>query len=618
MKSYQQFFAELKRRHVFKVAAIYGAVGFVLLQVAELLGQGLRLPEWFLPMVTALVLLGFPIALVVAWAFELTPAGVRRTEAAGPEEIDEIVREPAARRWGAGLFALVGIVALASGAWWVGTQTGFPEAESKVASPSGPDARLPLEDGDEDRPAIAVLPFEDMSPQGDQAYFSDGITEEILNTLVKVDGLKVAARTSAFAFRGQNLDMRAIGDSLDVGYLIEGSVRKAGDQLRITAQLIDSEDGTHLWSEAYDRRLDDVFAIQMEIARSIADALRLPLGLADRDELVSPTADLEAYDLYLEGRGRIRERGEGLREAVRLFEAALAHDSTWAPAWAALAEALELASWYVSAWDSVPADREAQSRHRRELWSEAEVAAKRSLALDAELPSARVALGSIHRNRREWQAAERQYRQALALDPDNPEAHQQYAELLASMGRIREARIAAERAVRLDPAPIRRQILASVLWADGRYDRSLRIDRELIAEDHEETPSARLRSLHYIHSMQIGRYDEALRYGLDFFGDVSRAEHEQMVRALRAGDQELVPEGELGRHPHLTALTWQRFGNPDRAFEAIRRTLTEAPDQQQLWLWHPVFDPIRQRPEFQEILARLDLADRTVQRTPVS
>lgn len=618
MKSYQQFFAELKRRHVFKVAAIYGGVGFVLLQIAELLGQGLRLPEWFLPMVTALVLLGFPIALVVAWAFELTPDGVRRTAMAGSEEIDEIVREPAARRWRAGLLALVGIAALASGAWWVGTQTGFPEARSEDAPATDDERDVPqnvlAEDAD-GRPAIAVLPFRDMSREGDQTYFSDGITEEILNTLVKVDGLKVAGRTSALAFRGENLDMRAIGDSLDVGYLIEGSVRKAGDRLRITAQLIDSDDGTHLWSEAYSRQLDDVFAIQIEIARAIADALQLPLGLAESDDLVNPTADLEAYDLYLEGRARIRERGESLREAVRLFEEALAHDSTWAPAWAALAETLELTSWYQSAWEVVPTDPEARLEQREALWSEAEAAAKRALSLDADLPSARVALGSVYRNRLQWSAAEREYQRALALDPDNPEAHQQYSDLLGNMGRIREARAAAERAVRLDPAPVRRRALSSILWADGRYDESLRMMRELIATDPD---AVALRHLHYLHSMQIGRYDEAARYGLDFTENSSQAQHEQMVRALRAGDPALIPEGGLARDPYLAALTWQRFDDPERAYAAIRRAFTEAPHQQNIWLWHPNFDPIRQQPKFQEILARQNLEGRTVERTPTS
>ncbi|MDX1579848.1 MAG: tetratricopeptide repeat protein, partial [Gemmatimonadota bacterium] len=521
--------------------------------------------------------------------------------------------------------ALVGIAALVGGAWWVGTQTGFPEARSEDAPVAAATARPGLADapevGADDRPSIAVLPFRDMSPAGDQAYFSDGITEEILNTLVKVDGLKVAARTSAFAFRGEDLDMRAIGDSLDVGYLIEGSVRKAGDQLRITAQLIDSEDGTHLWSEAYNRELDDVFAIQIEIARAIAEALRLPLGLAEDDELVNPTSDLEAYDLYLEGRARIRERGESLREAIRLFEEALAHDSTWAPAWAALAEALELYSWYQPNWEFEPRDGAEALRHRRMLWSEAEAAARRALALDAELPSARVALGSVYRNRREWSAAEREYRLALDLDPDNPEAHQQYADLLGNMGRIREARISAERAVRLDPAPVRRRMLTGILWADGRYDESFRVKRALIAAYPESPVTPALKNLHYLHAMQLGRFEEALEYGPDpweKWAGATREQHEQMVRALQAGDPTMVPNGALGRDSHLTALTWHFFDEPERALTAIRRTFAESPDQQNIWLWHPVFDPIRQRPEFQEILARLNLDGRTVDRTPRS
>ena len=182
-----------------------------------------------------------------------------------------------------------------------------------------------------------------MSPEGDQEYFSDGMTEEILNTLAKIQELRVAARTSAFAFKGTTSRPAQRRATARRRYLVEGSVRKAGDQLRITAQLIDASNGSHLWSDTYDRTLDDVFAIQTEIAEAIAEQLRVPLGL-EGDEPRHPTADLEAYDLYLAGRAQMRQRGDGLREAIRLFEAAIARDSGWAPAWAALAEAHEIRS----------------------------------------------------------------------------------------------------------------------------------------------------------------------------------------------------------------------------------------------------------------------------------
>lgn len=617
MKSYQQLFAELKRRRVFKVAAVYGVVAFVLLQVADLLGQGLRLPDSFMPFITAVILLGFPLALILAWAFEVTPDGVQRTAGAEPGEIERIVAAPASKRWPAGLLALVGAGALLAGAWWAGTRmapgdgaaaaTGASRADSLQLSFAGAEA--------DDRPSIAVLPFLDMSPEGDQAYFSDGITEEILNTLVKVRDLKVAARTSAFAFRGRDLDMRAIGDSLGVAYLMEGSVRKAGDQLRITAQLIDAADGSHLWSESYDRMMDDVFAIQTEIAEAIAAELRVPLELDDPNELVTPTADLEAYDLYLAGRTKIRERGRNLREAVQLFEAAVARDSAWAPAWAALAEAQELRSWYPAAWDEEARDDtydDILMRHQ----AAAREAAERALSLDPAIPSARVALGSVHRNRRQWKAAEAEYLHALALDPDNAEAHHQYSEMLGGMGRITEALAAGERAVRLDPAPVRLFNQGLILWADARPEESARqVGRGIALDPDTDVPW--IRDLWYLMRLSEGAYDTALEFGYPTgeLLSVAPAQHVQVVQALEAGDATRVP-AEIDDRWGFRALTWSAFDARERALEAMEHSLVASSRGNLVWLWYPVLDPLRDDPRFQAVLAGYNLAGAAPQRTP--
>jgi TolB-like protein len=327
MRSHQQFFAELKRRNVFKVSAVYGAVAFGLIQVADPLADAMRLPDVFVPFVVALLVLGFPAALVLAWAFELSPQGVRKMGAATAGEIEAIVAQPASKRWPAGVLALAGVALLVAGAWWAGRQSGAAEAEIGTAERADAVQLAFTDPAEDERPSIAVLPFDDMSPDGDQAYFSDGMTEEILNVLAKIRELRVAARTSVFALKNVDLTATEVGDTLDVGHFVEGSVRKAGDRLRITAQLIDTSDGSHLWSESYDRDLEDVFAIQTEIAEAIAAELRVPLGLEEGERLVSPTRDLRAYDLYLAGRARMRERGTSLDEAVELFEAAIAQDS---------------------------------------------------------------------------------------------------------------------------------------------------------------------------------------------------------------------------------------------------------------------------------------------------
>ena len=624
-RGYQQFFAELKRRRVFRVMAIYGAVGFVLLQVAELLGEGLRLPEYFLSLVTALVLVGFPIAIVLAWAFETTPEGIRRTEDATDEEIAAILAEPATRRWPAGLLALIGIVALVAGAWWVGRRTAPATSTDAADEATGMQLAVPAA-VDEARPTIAVLPFADMSPEGDQEYFSDGITEELSNVLAGISELTVMARTSAFAFKEKDLDMRTIGDSLDVGYLVEGSVRKAGDELRITAQLIDAEDGSHVWSQQYDRRLDDVFAIQTEIAEAIANELRVPLGLVEGERLVSPTEDIEAYDLYLAGRTRMRERGDALGEAISLFEAAIARDSSWAPAWASLAEVSEIKVWYPWSFREEFTDAKQWVREAHET---AELAANRALELDPDNGSALVALGNVQRNRAEWEAAERTYLQALAADPEYAEAHHQYADLLFNMGRIDEAVRALDRAYALDPAPVRGRALSWALILDDRTDEALQLLEHVLASAAGVAPRRRTTWEAMDAAMRLGEMEKALdladrerALGPDpdpdpRLADLDSAEY----RALNAAAAQSLAEGKLELWPEefrdwIFPWQWMLLEEPDRAVTELLEQMGRPIYGRVAEVWDPLFDPVRDDPRIRSFLAERGLADAVVQRTP--
>lgn len=619
MKSYQQFFAELKRRNVFKVVAVYGGVSFGLLQLADLLKDGFGLPDTFVPFVTAIVLLGFPLALILAWAFEMTPNGVRRTDAAAPGEIAEIVAAPASTRWPAGLLALAGFAALFAGVWIAGQRSGASAAlgdgskdGARGEAANERDVRFAYADlSEDDRPSIAVLPFIDLSPGGDQEYFSDGMTEEILNVLAKVPELRVTARTSAFAFKGRQVDLRMVGDSLGVRYLVEGSVRKAGDQLRITAQLIDAADGSHLWSESYDRTLDNVFQIQTEIAEAVAQELRLPLGIEGSGGLVTPTADLEAYDLYLAARSRMRERGASLREASRLLEAAIARDSSWAPAWAALAETRELQSWYPAAWDEPAFDPAGWTANFRPLQAAAESAARRALELDPNIASAHVALGSVYRNRHEWDRSEAAYLRALQLDPDNAEAHQQYSDMLTTVGRIEEGLRAAERAVTLDRNPVRLLQLANALAADDRIADAL----DALAEGITLDPDRRANGLYMVWpyvAMAAGRYDEVFAAASDkaFEREPSADERSAMVAALHRGDPAGYPRD------LMDATSWMVFGRPDSAAAEMLEGTRAAPFQNANWIWAVIYDPLRDQPAYREVLEILNLEGRTPQRTP--
>jgi len=348
------FFEELKRRNVFRVGIAYGVAAWVLLQVADLVLDNISAPAWVIQAMMLMVGLGFVAALVIAWAYEMTPEGIRRE--ADVDRSDSIVAATGKKldRIVIG-FLVVAIAVLlyrqsvvAPVGPTVPSEPPVTEhvvAESVVAELSEPASTTTTAD----IKSIAVLPFVNMSSDPEQEYFSDGITEEILNRLAKIQGLQVAARTSVFSFKGQSRDIREVAEMLGVNTMLEGSVRRDGEQIRITAQLIRASDGFHLWSETYDRKLDSIFAVQDEIAGQIATALQLNLGIARPGSGSSnPTTQPEVYDLYLRARALHRQRGPGILTALELFQQALEIDPEFAPAWAGLAHSYTVVFAYAS------------------------------------------------------------------------------------------------------------------------------------------------------------------------------------------------------------------------------------------------------------------------------
>jgi TolB-like protein/Tfp pilus assembly protein PilF len=315
----KRVFAELKRRNVIRVAMFYVAGAWLVLQVADVLLEILDAPEGSLRLIAIVAALGFPLALIMAWAFEMTPEGLKRES-----EVDRSAYDSAQanRRLDIATITLL-VVAIAFLGW-----TQF----------SARDPRPPGLDGPRDL-SIAVLPFVNMSVDPDNEYFSEGLSEELLNVLARIEDFRVAGRTSSFAFKGQQQDLRAIGERLGVANILEGSVRKQGNQIRVTAQLIDARTGYHLWSDTYDRRLDDVFVIQDEIATEVVKALRLTL-LAGDQAVIQQTAkgDVEAYNLYLRGQYHVRLRTrEGLERALEEFQQAILTDPDFAPPYVGIA-----------------------------------------------------------------------------------------------------------------------------------------------------------------------------------------------------------------------------------------------------------------------------------------
>ncbi len=341
----KSFWSELKRRHVVRVALTYLVVGFVVIEAADILLPALNLPDWTITLVVALTLLGFPIALGLAWAFDVTPEGIVRDSRPAPPQ------EPAPAK------------------------AGDPVDAGEQRAASGAELGVGIGVEVEGMPSIAILPFVDMSPDRDQEYFGDGMAEELINALTRLKGLRVAARTSSFAHKGKDRHIREIGKDLEVGTILEGSVRKAGTRLRITAQLIQVDGGHHLWSEVYEREMEDVFAIQDEITKAVVEALRVELLGEPGVPLVRAATDnLEAYDLYLKGRHYWSRRYRyGLQTALQYFEEAVEKDPDFALPYAGIAEMHTVLGLYAF----VP-PREARER--------AAVALEKATALGPELP----------------------------------------------------------------------------------------------------------------------------------------------------------------------------------------------------------------------------------------
>jgi TolB-like protein/Tfp pilus assembly protein PilF len=419
---YQRLFAELKRRRVFRVMAFYGALAFAVLQGVDLLVPVLGLSEAVTRVTAVVLLLGFPIAVLLEWAFEWTPEGIRRTTEANLGELREIIRAPAIRRLPSGFLALAGMMALLVGAWYVGRQSVSSDGNTSdvVSSPS-----------------IAVLPFANTSPDPGQEYFSDGLSEELLNLLARIPGLRVASRTSAFSFKGKEVEVPEIARRLNVGYVLEGSVRMADRQVRITAQLVNGTTDTPVWSESWDRTLGDVFGVQEEIAAAVAE--RLEITLLESAPTVA-AADPEAYALFLQGRQLGRQRtAEALGTSVEVLQRAVRLDPEYAPAWG------ELARVYSTQVSS-------GMRTIEEGYALARGAANQALAIDPEYAPAIAHLGLIAMAYdRDLARAARYYQRALALSSTDTNIIGDAAAVLQGLGRLEEAIRLKEYAVARDP-----------------------------------------------------------------------------------------------------------------------------------------------------------------------
>jgi TolB-like protein/Tfp pilus assembly protein PilF len=421
--------AELRRRNVIRMAGLYLVGAWLVVQVAGTLLPIFSAPAWVARGVVLLLAIGFVPALVFSWVFELTPDGLRRDAQVPPER--SIAPQTARRmdRWII-VVLLLALVFLAIDRFVL---LPLRDAAPGNARPAADAVPAP------DRRSIAVLPFADMSAAHDQEYFSDGMAEELLNRLAQVPELRVVARTSAFRFKGQDVDLAQVARQLQVAHVLEGSVRKDGARLRITAQLIDAGTGYQLWSQVFDRNAGDVFEVQDEIAGAITAALKTKL--VNRTAGAGGGADVEpeAYDDYLLGRAYFQRRGEALRDAVAAFDRAIARNPTYAAAHSARAFALAISlNW--SPW--LPLG---------ETVAQAQASADRALSLDPRNVEARIVRGYLAMSQWHYAEADAEFARALELDPDNVDVLNFYGDFHMAAGNLREAERLKRRAMALDP-----------------------------------------------------------------------------------------------------------------------------------------------------------------------
>jgi TolB-like protein/tetratricopeptide (TPR) repeat protein len=582
------FFSELKRRNVYKVAVAYAVVGWLLVQVTTQVFPIFEIPNWALRLIVLAIIIGFPIALVMAWAFELTPEGIKRTEVA------DTMPPVAGQKKHVWIYVVVIGAAISVALFFLGRYTagnGTPR-QSEVATVSAK--------------SIAVLPFDNLSRDPDNAFFAEGVQDEILTRLAKVADLKVIARTSTQKFKSAPADLRDVAKQLDVTNILEGSVQKVNDQVRVNVQLINALTNAHLWAEIYDRKLSDIFAVQSDIAKTVADTLQAKLTGSEKQMIAAqPTSDTTAYELYHKGRSLWGKRtGDNIPKAIAFFEQAIARDPNYALAYAGLASAYILSPFYTGA-------------DRREAGSKAKEAALKALRLDPNLAEAHAALGKVlFFSEIDLAGATREYKRAIELKPNDADAHHWFSnDSLAALGRFDEAIAEGKRSVELDPLSIVINAdLGETLFYARRFDESVAQLRKTLEID----PT----SFYTHYNLGI-----ALQAKGDLSGAITEYEKAKQLSdnpavatfwaqaKAHAGDKDaarrmLSELDEISKHrevlSYLRALLYLSLNNKDEALHWLEQGYEERDGSNICWLKvDPLLDSLHGEPRFQALVEKI-------------
>ncbi len=577
------FFVELRRRNVIRVGIAYGIVGWVLTEIASVIFEAFAFPSWGIQLFISFIVLGFPMALIFAWAFEVTPEGLKREK-----DVDR--SQSITSRTGRKLdFIIIGLMAVAL--VYFGTTHDWGVDRTTDSADIGT------------LTSIAVLPFVNMSDDPANEYFSDGLSEELLNLLVKATDLRVAGRTSSFAFKNKEKDLREIGERLNVDSILEGSVRKSGNKVRITAQLVSTSDGYHLWSETYDRELTDIFEVQADIASNIVTALKGTLAGEEGGAIAAPapTANLDAYQLYLRGRHLIARRGEqNLRNAISMFDEAIELDPEFAGAWSGSATA----RWLIGGYS---ADT------YREHAADVERLATKALALDATHIEAAAILGTVKVfNFNEWAEGRRRLEAVLERAPDDAFVNHVYAITLCIAGYTEDALKYSRKAQGLDP-------LSGVITGWVGIELNNLGQRERAIEEINNAaalgwgPAFNNQAVYSLFARDYDRALESLNERMDAFG-IENVDMESIVSAVRdstlnAAAFDSLAALEVSGLGILPILLNVILGEYETAFR-VANDVIETGNYGALFIfWMPEMAAFRQRPEFVELMTQIGLPD---------
>jgi TolB-like protein/Tfp pilus assembly protein PilF len=575
------FFAELKRRNVYKVAVAYAIVGWLLVQVATQVFPFFEIPNWAVRLIVLAIIIGFPIALVIAWAFELTPQGLKRTE-----DVDPVAQ--ARTKSHAWIYVAIVAAVLSVGLFMLG-RYGFRNTNSSTSE-------LPAK-------SIAVLPFDNLSEDKSNAFFAEGVQDEILTRLAKVADLKVIARTSTQKFKSAPANLPDIAKQLGVLNILEGSVQKVNDQVRVNVQLINALTNAHLWADIYDRKLTDIFAVESDIAKTIADTLQAKLTGSELTAIAkAPTGNKEAYELYLKGRFFWNKRtGADLLKGIEYFNAAIAKDPNYALAYVGLADSYKLLSAYgaASPQASIP---------------QAKAAAKKALELDNMLAEAHTSFGSILGSYDfEFDRAIAEYERAIQLNPNYATAHHWFGcGPLMALALFDRAIAEGKRAIELDPlSMINNADLGWVYFCARRYDdaiaqirKTLELDSKAYLPCYYLGQALQLKGqlpeaiASYRRSVELDDDPEALAFLGQAYARNGQKDEAQKILAR-------LTEEAKSRYvsAYSFALMFIALGDKDRAIDAMERAYREgAGNDIYLIKVDPMVDDLRGQPRFEALV----------------